>query len=204
MAGERREPGPDSAAELMAAMGRLMASQLRSLAPQPFGLVNDELRLPAFVSDHSHQASAVQDIMSAPVTRMTLCYGIREDPLSPYIGITTDFTPDHSETVALRFELGKAVSGPGHRPPRGPLGHGRLDIVVAGSPRTAQTQIYQNFHGLQFTHSGLLVTGISRGPWPPQPRFALITDLEPYLAPLESADSEVIRAKIRALSAGPG
>jgi hypothetical protein len=66
-----RPLGADSAAEVMAAMGRLTASQLRELAPQPFGLVNDEPRLLAFVGFHSLQGSAGQALL----TRMTLCYG---------------------------------------------------------------------------------------------------------------------------------
>lgn len=111
--------GPDSAAELAAAMGRWSASQLRERAPQPFGLVNDELRLPAYVDA----------------------------------------------------------------------------FVLDGSAGPSAPPIYRNFHGLQFSHSGLPVTVIARGHWPEQPEFALVTDLKPYLAATESADSEVIRAK---------
>ncbi|MGD0704917.1 MAG: hypothetical protein ABSA02_34150 [Trebonia sp.] len=205
--------GPDSAAELMAAMGRWSASQLRELAPQPFGLVNDELRLPVSVGSFGLEGSAGP---SAPLTSMTLCYGIREDPLSPYIEVSTDFTPGH-KAVALRFELGRAAGrldprladglpwggGRGHRPPKGPLGRGRAEIVVAGLPRTAHTQIYRDFHGLQFRHSGLPVTAIARGRWPDQPKFELITDLEPHLAATESADSEVIRARFVRFPDGP-
>ena len=84
--------GADSAAELMAAMGRLSASELRELAPQPFGLVNDELRLPVSVGSFDLKGSAGP---SALLTSMTLCYGIREDPLSPYIEVSTDFTLGH-------------------------------------------------------------------------------------------------------------
>jgi hypothetical protein len=114
------------------------------------------------------------------------------DPLSPYIEVLTDFTPDHKGTAALRFELGRAVGrasagpgehvrpgGPGHRPPGGPLELGRVEIVVAGSARTAPAQSYRDFRGLQFTHAGLLVTVIARGRWPERPQFALVTDLEP-------------------------
>jgi hypothetical protein len=54
--------------------------------------------------------------------------------------------------------------------------------MVAGSPRTAHAQIYQDHHGLQFSHTGLTVTAIARGGWPARPEFALVTDLEPYLA----------------------
>jgi hypothetical protein len=95
--------GPDSAAELAAAMGRWSASQLRERAPQPFGLVNDELRLPAFVDA----------------------------------------------------------------------------FVLDGSAGPSAPPIYRDFHGLQFSHSGLPVT-----------------------AATESADSEVIRAKFARFPAG--
>jgi hypothetical protein len=150
------------------------------------------------------------------LTSMTLCYGIREDPLSPYIEVSTDFNQGH-KAVALRFELGRAAgrldpllarerswggSG-GHRPPKGPLGRGRVEIVVAGSPRTAPTQIYRDFHGLQFRHSGLQVTVIARGRWPGRPHFALVTDLESCLAATESADSEVIKARFERFPDGP-
>jgi hypothetical protein len=147
---------------------------------------------------------------------VTLCYGLLDDPLSPYIEVLTDFTPDHRNTAALRFELGKAAGraragpdehvrpgAPGHRPPRGPLERGRVEIVVAGSPRTAPAQSYRDFRGLQFTHAGLLVTVIARGRWPERPQFALVTDLEPYLAAIEYADSAVIAARLRALSGPP-
>jgi hypothetical protein len=216
MAGERmwigRPLAAGSAAELMAAMGRLGASQLRELAPQPFGLVNDELRLPVSVGSHVLEGS---DGPSALLMSMTLCYGIKEDPLSPYVEVSTDFRTGR-KAVALRFELGRAAGrldprlaggpprgGEGHRPPKGPLGRGRVEIVVAGSPRTAHTQVYRDFHGLQFRHSGLSVTAIARGRWPDQPQFALVTDLEPCLAAMESADSEVIRARFARFPDGP-
>jgi hypothetical protein len=208
MAGDRMwTGGPLSAgraAELMAAMGRLRASQLRELAPRPFGLVNDELRLPVSVGAYVVEGRAGP---SALLT-MTLCYGIREDPLSPYIEVSTDFAPGHNP-VALRYELGRAAGrldpelaggrpgrgDQGHRPPKGPLGRDRVEIVVAGVPRTAHTQIYRDLHGLQFRASGLPVTVITRGHWPDRPQFALITDLEPYLAATESPDSPVMKAR---------
>lgn len=194
------------AAEMMAAMGRLMASQLRIVARQPFGLVNNESRLLAFVGSHSQGAqieqpvNAGQAITLAPVSSVTLCYGIREDPLSPYVEVLTDFTPDHSSSVGLRFALAHVADQPDtplagdmrHRgparpqPSRGPLERGRVQIVVAGSPRTVNTQIYRGFHGLQFIESGLQVTVIARGHWPQQPEFTLVTDLEPYLAAMAS------------------
>lgn len=182
--------GPDSAADWLVAMGRLTASRLREFAPSPFGLVNDELRLPAYAGPltFSHEG----------LMRMTLCYGLPGDPLSPYIEVSTGFSPDH-DMVALRFELVRTVGGSGQRPPRGPLQRGRVEIVVAGSPRTAHTLIYRKFHGLQFSHLGLKVTAIARGGWSNRPEFALITDLEPYLAASESADSEVVKAQAGAL-----
>ena len=196
MAAERvwigRPLGAASAAELMAALGRRGASLLRELGLEPFGLVNDELRLPVSVGSYVLEGS---DGPSALLTNMTLGYGIKEDPLSPYIEVSTDFRTGR-KAVALRFELVRAAgrldprlaSGPpwdggrGHRPPKGPLGRGRVEIVVAGSPRTAHTQVYRDFHGLQFRHSGLSVTAVARGRWPDQPQFALVADLESCLA----------------------
>jgi hypothetical protein len=103
---------------MMAAWGRQMTSQLRMLAPQPFGLVNDRLRFPAFVGSLSQRAS-VQHLpgisrdkaQAPPVSSMTLCYGIPEDLLSPYVEVFTDFTADQADSVSLRSALGKALSG---------------------------------------------------------------------------------------------
>jgi hypothetical protein len=201
---------------MMTAMGRMLASQVRALAPRPFGLKNDALRLPAFVASVSAQSAdaAEQPSLLGALTSMTLSYGIPEDPLSPYVQVVTDFTADHRDTVSLRYAIGEAVgrersqqSGepqharPRHRPPRGPLDHGRLEIVVAGKARIVSTQSYANFHGLQFSDSGLVATVIARGSWPDHPAFYLMTDLEPYLTAIESPDSEVVKAKLRALQA---
>jgi hypothetical protein len=210
---------PDSAARLIAGPGRLSANWLRELAPQPFGLHNDELRLPAFVGPLVIEGSAVIEGAAEPsglLTDMKLCYGIQEDPLSPYIEVSTRFPPGR-RPATLRYELGEAAGrldpqlngrppwagGKGHHPPKGPLGRGRVEIVIAGSPRTAHTQIYRGFHGLQFAHSGLPVTVIARGSWPDRPEFSLVTDLEPYLAATESADSEAIRARSARFPDGP-
>ena len=70
--------------------------------------------------------------------------------------------------------------------------------MVTVLPRTVRTQTYHDLHGLQFIQSGLQVTVIARASWPDRPEFALVTDLEPYLAAMESAESEVIKAKLRA------
>ena len=64
-----------------------------------------------------------------------------------------------------------------------------------------RTQSYEGFHGLQFNHSGLITTVMARGNWPDQPAFDIVTDLEPYLTATESPDSEVVKAKLRALRA---
>lgn len=207
---------PDRAIELMVAMSRRMAGQLRQLAPKPMGLVNREAGLPAFVGSHTQGGSAegVGDIRQRgtppPISSMTLCYGTPEDPRSPYISVFTDFTPGHDDSVSLRYALGEAISSeqarlagklenhvPG-KPPRGPLERGELQIIVAGQLRTVRTQAYQGFHGLQFSRAGLLVRVIARRSWPDRPEFAIITDLEPYLAQMESPDSEVIRARLLA------
>jgi hypothetical protein len=64
-----------------------------------------------------------------------------------------------------------------------------------------RTQSYESFHGLRFNHTGLIATVIARGNWPAQPAFDVVTDLEPYLTAMESAESEVVKAKLRALQA---
>lgn len=208
MAGEQ-EDWPDRAVQMMAAMGRRLASQLRTLAPRPFGLIGRRIERPAVVGSFS-QEHAAQTRELPPVTSMTLCYGTAEDPASPYIEVSTDFSAGHGDTAGLRFALRKAVSseiarvageldhGVAGNPPPGPLDWGQLEIVIAGQRRTVRTQTYQAFSGLQFSHSGLRVTAIARGHWPDQPEFAIITDLEPYLAAMESSDPEVIRARLRA------
>ena len=206
---------PDRAVEMMAAMGRHMARQLRQLAPKPFGLVLDP-GLSAFVGSHT-QGVATKDaagmrLKDAPsaITSMTLCYGTPEDPASPYTEVFTDFTGSHEDTVSLRYALGKAVSnenarlagelehGRARKPPPGPLERGQLAIVVERQPRTVRSQTYRDLHGLQFSQSGLLVTVIARGAWPDRPEFAVVTDLEPYLAVMEASDSEVIKARLQA------
>jgi hypothetical protein len=202
------------AVRVITTMGHLMANQLRALDPKPLGLVNDVFQLPAFVGSHRQSVSgdAVPGlVLPGTLTSVTLCYGIREDPLSPYLEVLTDFTRDHGDTVNLRSALGAAVGqeksrrsgqpereGRRHRPPSGPPGRGRLDIGVAGRPRTVHTQSYEDFHGLQFSYSGLIATVIARGQWPDHPAFDLVTDLEAYLTAMESPDSEVVKAKLRA------
>jgi hypothetical protein len=206
-----------AAVRMVAGAGQRIAGQLRALEPRPFGLVNDVLRLPAYVGSHNQVLSfdSVAGLSSpGTLTSMTLCYGIPEDPLSPYLEVLTDFTPGHQDTVHLRSALGEAVGqessrqsgGPErgcgrHQPPRGSLRSTPLDIVVAGHALTVGTQSYQGFRGLRFSHSGLTVTVIARGNWPDHPAFELITDLEPYLTAIESPDSEVVTAKARALLA---
>jgi len=54
---------------------------------------------------------------------------------------------------------------------------------------------------MQFSHSGLVATVTSRASWPDHPAFDLVTDLEPYLITMESPDSNVVQAKVRALQA---
>jgi hypothetical protein len=209
----------DRAVQVMAAMGRQMASLLRRLAPKPFGLISQDAGLPVFVGSHSrggsddHLARTRPPGAPPPITSMTLCYGVPEDPLSPYVEVFTDFTPSHSATVGLRLALGRAAGsesarlagvpehpglGTHHKPPAGPLERGRLDIVVAGQPRTVRTQGYRGFHGLEFQHSGLLVQVITRRSWPDRPEFAVVTDLEPYLKAMETGDFDVIKARLRA------
>jgi hypothetical protein len=215
MAGEHWD-WADKAVQIMVAMGRHMASQLRKLAPKPFGLISHEAGLPAFVGSHTQGVSTEnvarlrQQGIPPAITSMTLCYGTPEDPDSPYIEVFTDFTVNHHDTVSVRYALGKAVSsenarlagqlerGSAGKTPAGPLDRGRLRIMVDGQPRTVRTQTYQGFHGLQFSHSGLLVTVLARRAWPEHPEFAVVTDLEPYLAAMETGDSEVIKARLRA------
>jgi hypothetical protein len=186
---------------------RSRASLLRALAPQPLGLVNDDLRLPAFVGSHL-QGGQPETVMS-----MTLCYGIAEDPLSPYIEVLTDFTPEHFATVQLRSVLSEAAGREKshqeskaeqehrrHRPPRGPLAARPLEVLVAGRERTVSTKSYDGFHGLRFSHAGMVATVIARGSWPYRPAFDLIRNLEPYLMAIQSPDSAVVKAKVRALA----
>jgi hypothetical protein len=202
-----------AAVRVMTAMGHMMADQLRAHDPKPLGLVNDVVRLPAFVGSFSADG-AVGSRLPGTLTSVTLCYGIPEDPLSPYLEVLTDFTPDHGATLSLRSALGAAVGqekarqsgqpereGRRHQPPRGPLGPGQLDIVVAGRRQTVRTQSYESFHGLRFNHTGLIATVIARGNWPARPAFDVVTDLEPYLTAMESPESEVVKAKLRALQA---
>jgi hypothetical protein len=119
---------PDRAVAMMAAIGRRMASQLRQLAPKPFGLI-EETGLPAFVGSHT-QAVATEDAVRrrqqdapAAITSMTLSHGTPEDPASPYIEVFTDFTDSHEDSVSLRYALGKAVSSENARL-AGELDHG--------------------------------------------------------------------------------
>jgi hypothetical protein len=205
-----------AAVQMMTAIGRTMASQLRALRPQPFGLVNDVL-LPAFAGSCYQSAAADSGPHASPlgaVTSMALCYGIPEDRQSPYLEVLTDFTPGHRDTVSLRSAIGRVIAAeksrqqgvhahlnPRHAPMRGPLGGGRLEIVVEGKARTVRTASYETFQGLQFSHPRGAVTVTARGNWPERPAFSLVADLEPYLAAIESPDSEVVAAKLRALQA---
>lgn len=197
-----------AAVSVIAGWGRMMARQLRTLAPVPLGLANDDLRLPAFVGSHN-QGGEPETVKS-----MTLCYGIPEDPLSPYIEVITDFTPDQSATVQLRLVLDEAAEReksrqkgmPEHerrrpRPPRGPLSAGTLEVSVAGQGRSISTKSYDGFHGLRFSHAGIVATVIARDAWPARLAFDLITNLEPYLTAIESPDSEVVKARVRSLAA---
>jgi hypothetical protein len=205
-----------AAVHMLTAMGRVMACQLRALRPRPFGLVNDVLRRPAFVGAYHQSTSAESGAPATPlgaVTSMVLCYGLPEDPQSPYLEVLTDFTNGRRDTINLRSAIGTAMAeerfrqqgAPAHLSHRhtslrGPMGSGRLEIVVEGSARTVRTASYQNFQGLQFSYRGVTVTVTARGDWrPAHPAFSLITDLEPYLAAIESPDSEVLAAKLRAL-----
>ncbi len=216
MAGAPGDWDWDSAARLITAFGQAMASQARASVPQPFGL--PEMQLPKFLGSLRQAVQAQPTDITArpaplgPITSMMLCYGIPEDPQSEYLEVLTDFTSAHKDSVSLRSAIGQAVgmendrrAGTSGRPrrrypaPRGSLRGRLLDIVVAGQARTVHTQAHQNFNGLQFTHSGRAVTVIARGHWPERPAFDLINDLEPYLTALESADSEVIKARIRAI-----
>lgn len=196
-----------AAVSVITGWGRWMASRLRTLAPQPLGLVNDDLGLAAFVGSH------LEGGQPETVKSMTLCYGIPEDPLSPYIEVLTDFTPEHSETLQLRSVLSEAAGReksrreaiPEHerrrrRPPRGPLAAGSLEVSVAGRLRMVSTKSYDAFHGLQFSHAGLVATVVARAAWPDRPAFDLITNLEPYLTAIESRNSEVVKARARALA----
>ena len=205
--GSEHDERNSAAVSVIAGWGRMMASQLRTLAPVPLGLVNDDLQLPAFAGSH-RQGGDPETVMS-----MTLCYGIPEDPMSPYIEVITDFTPDQSETVQLRSLLSKAAEREKsrqegmpeherrrHRPPRGPLAAGTLEISVAGQERTISTKSYDGFHGLRFSHAGTVATVIARGTWPARPTLDLITNLEPYLTAIESPDSEVVKARVRSLA----
>jgi hypothetical protein len=206
----------DRAVQMAAKMGRRMADELRELAPRPFGLIIQQGELSTSIGSYA-QGSSSEDLASSrpqgerpPLTSLTLCYGTPDDPQSPWIEVFTDFTVDHEDTVSVRYALGKAVGSENARlagelehsdplnPPPGPLERGQLQIVVAGESRTVRTQTYQGFHGLQFSHSGLLVTVIARRSWPDQPEFAFVTDLDPFLAPMELADPEVVKARLRA------
>jgi hypothetical protein len=206
----------DRAVQMAAVMGRRMADELRKLAPRPFGLINQEAELATSIGSYAQGYSTDslagnrQQGEPAPLTSLTLCYGAPDDPQSPWIEVFTDFTASHEDTVSIRYALGKAVSSENARlagelehgdppdPPRGPLERGQLQIVVAGRSRTVRTQTYQDFHGMQFSHSGLLVTVTARRSWPDQPDFAVVTDLDPFLAPMELADPETAKARLRA------
>jgi hypothetical protein len=207
----------DRAVQMAAAMGRRTADELRKLAPRPLGMINQEAGLATFIGSYTRGYSTEglagnrQQGEPAPLTSMTLCYGVPDDPQAPWIEVFTDFTANHEDTVSVRYALGKAVSRENARlagelghsdpldPPPGPLERGQLQIVVAGESRTVRTQTYQGFHALQFSHTGLLVTVIARRTWPDQPEFAVVTDLDPFLAPMELADPEVVKARLRAL-----
>jgi hypothetical protein len=182
---------------MIAAARRMLDDEVRQAAPQPFGLADDTGPLPVFVGRSAFSGSAVGGV-PAPrlgyLTSIALWYGIPEDPRSPFVEVLTDFTPDRVDTVNLRVALGRAVwagqaSHPSDhlarrhgRPPKGPLPRGRLEILVAGQLRTVTTTSYQIYSGLQFSHSGKTVTAIARGHWPNLPAFAVVTDLERYVA----------------------
>jgi hypothetical protein len=178
---------------MITAARRMLDDQVRQAAPQPFGLVGDTEPHPAFVGRSAFSGSATGGVPTPGLGRLTsiaLCYGIRQDPQSPYVEVLTDFTSDHGDTVNLRIALGRAAAqgrqpdrlAQRARPPKGPLPRGRLQILVAGELRTITTTSYQNYSGLQFSHSGKTVTAIAREDWPNLPSFAVVTDLERYLA----------------------
>jgi hypothetical protein len=77
-----------TAVRMVAGMGQRIADQLRALEPRPSGLVNDVLRLPAYVGSHNQVLSfdSVAGLsLPGTLTSMTLCYRIPEDPLSPHL-----------------------------------------------------------------------------------------------------------------------
>ena len=184
---------------MITAARRMLDYEVRQAAPQPFGLAGDPWPLPVFVGRSAFSGSAVGGVPTprlGQLTSIALCYGIPEDPQSPFVEVLTDFTPDHADTVNLRVALGRAAAAwngqsshpPDHlarrrgRPPKGPLPQGRLQILVIGQLRTVTTTRYQNYSGLQFSHSGKTVTAIARGHWPDLRTFAVVTDLERYFA----------------------
>lgn len=195
---DRRAPAVLAALTMITAAGRMLDDEVRQAAPQPFGLVGNTGPLPVFVGMSTISGSAVGGVPAprlGQLTSIALCYGIPEDPQSPFVEVLTDFTPDHADTVNLRVALGRAAAWDGQsshppdhlarrrgRPPKGPLPRGRLQILVVGQLRTVTTTSYQNYSGLQFSHSGKTVTAIARGHWPDLPTFAVVTDLERYCA----------------------
>jgi hypothetical protein len=178
---------------MITAAQRMLDDQVRQAAPQPFGLVGDTVPRPVFVGGSAFSGSAPGGVPTpglGALTSIALCYGIRQDPRSPFVEVLTDFTADHGDTVNLRIALGRAAAQgpqPDHlaqraRPPKGPLPRGRRQILVADKLRTVTTTSYQNYSGLQFSYSDKTVTAIARGDWPDLPSFAVLTDLERYLA----------------------
>jgi len=183
--------------ELVLAVRRMFDDQVRQAAPQPFGLAGDTAPRPAALGRTGFSGSArggVPGPSLGELISIVLCYGIRDDPGSPYIEVLTDFTPDHSDSVNVRIALGRAAAAasPVPRPithprqlgrvPKGPLPRAPLEIMVAGKVRTVTTTSYQGYNGLQFSQSGRTVTAIARGHWTVIPAFTAITDLEQHLS----------------------
>jgi hypothetical protein len=72
-----------------------------------------------------------------------------------------------------------------------------MEIVAGGDASQVATVSYRDYTAFSFTARGLTVTVVSRHPFPPSPRFDLVTDLEPFFEDYARESQEWLRRLYR-------
>src|SRR5258707_2350700 len=180
---------------------------IRKAGPRSFGFdPSSDHPNPAIISEAAGEGSVRSGIagllgIRTSIWTMTLQYGDALNPSTTFIQVISDFHRDIQEARPVEEELARLAGGDlpfdlTNNATRVEQSSKDLQITVQREVLRVSAQSEANVIAFQFNQEGVLVTVVARNPPSRIPDFARLTDLEPFLAPLEHLSYNDIAARL--------
>lgn len=169
-------------------------AMVRRARPRPFGLAAVPPHTPAMLSSYGSEGLR-------RVTEVVLSYGRPLAVAGPFTVVETCFSeqdcclPELEETVwraALRDEAWRREDWEGElnvfglepevQVPADGFGREERAVVVSGQERSVEVVSRDGYEALRFVQDAVIVTAVARPGFGERPVFAVVDDLEPYMA----------------------